>query len=251
MVPRFAASLSKALQGLMKWLTSAMWTPTYSPQTCCKTPTQINCCCYYIVCAPRGFHCPVVYNAGRHLCPCILEGPHCTLSEASGPLASPCPLTNTHQREYSICIKNCVLSEYTVIDILVNIITIYKKKNCSAHLKSNCYYFWCDGPWHLGKETEHGLREGLVGDVMLQKQHLLFCVLIPRISQAAHKVALTTSKNVHKSINSSQFLVQYWRVFLCIHGNNSKFEEVTTHVWVSGIFGPAINGHHDPLACQC
>lgn len=54
----------------------------------------------------------------------------------------------------------------------------------------SCYYLWCDGPRHLGKETEHSLREGLVRDVMLQEQHLLLCVLLPRTSQTTHKVTL-------------------------------------------------------------
>lgn len=58
-------------------------------------------------------------------------------------------------------------------------------------LRKRCCYLWCDGPWHLGKETEHSLREGLVRDVMLQKQHLLLCVLLPCTSQTAHKVTLT------------------------------------------------------------
>lgn len=25
----------------------------------------------------------------------------------------------------------------------------------------------------------------------------------------------------------------------------------SAHVWISGVFGPAINGYHDPLAGQC
>lgn len=41
-------------------------------------------------------------------------------------------------------------------------------KNTAVSLQNRCYYLWCDGPRHLGKETEHSLREGLVGDVMLQ-----------------------------------------------------------------------------------
>lgn len=30
----------------------------------------------------------------------------------------------------------------------------------------------------------------------------------------------------------------------------SNFVNVPTHIWVSGVFGPAIDGYHDPLACQ-
>lgn len=35
-----------------------------------------------------------------------------------------------------------------------------------------------------------------------------------------------------------------------IHSRISTFVKVPTHIWVSGVFGPAIDGHHDPLACQ-
>lgn len=63
-------------------------------------------------------------------------------------------------------------------------------------LRSVSHYLWCDGPRHLGKETEHSLREGLVGDVVLQQQHLLLCLLIPCIPQTAHKVALTKKKSL-------------------------------------------------------
>lgn len=57
----------------------------------------------------------------------------------------------------------------------------------------------CDGPWHLGKEAEHNLREGLVRDVMLQEQHLHLCVLLPCSAQTSHKVTLTVRKIMNPS----------------------------------------------------
>lgn len=35
-----------------------------------------------------------------------------------------------------------------------------------------------------------------------------------------------------------------------IRSRISTFVKVPTHIWVSGVFGPAVDGHHDPLACQ-
>lgn len=31
----------------------------------------------------------------------------------------------------------------------------------------------------------------------------------------------------------------------------SQCKEIPTHIWISGVFGPAINGHHDPLTREC
>lgn len=53
------------------------------------------------MCIPQGFHCQALYNAGHHLCLYILEGPHCTLSDASGPLSSPCPMAHTSALIYT------------------------------------------------------------------------------------------------------------------------------------------------------
>ena len=48
----------------------------------------------------------------------------------------------------------------------------------------------CDGPRHLGEETEHRLREGLMWNIMLQEQHFLLSVLLSCTSQTADKVTL-------------------------------------------------------------
>lgn len=123
-VPRLAASLSRALPGLMKWLTSAMWTPT-----CCKrtwivhqktrmysftdTSTFTNS-----VFLPRGFHFPALYSAEHRLYLCILEGPHCKLLEASGPPFSSCPAPHTFTFIYTQ-LYMCMLSNYRLMDQLM------------------------------------------------------------------------------------------------------------------------------------
>lgn len=134
-VPRLAASLSRALPGLMKWLTSAMWTPT-----CCKrtwivhqktrmysftdTSTFTNS-----VFVPRGFHFPALYSAEHRLYLCILEGPRCKLSEASGPPFSSCPAPHTfiYTQLYM-----CMLSNYRLMDQLMTLTIIYL---CSIYVK--------------------------------------------------------------------------------------------------------------------
>lgn len=52
------------------------------------------------------------------------------------------------------------------------------------------HYLRRDGPRHLGKEAQHGLRERLVGNIVLQQQDLLLRVLFPSLPKTAHKVTL-------------------------------------------------------------
>lgn len=56
------------------------------------------------------------------------------------------------------------------------------------------WYLWRDGPGHFGKEAQHSLGEGLVGNVVLQQQDLLLGVLVPSLPQTAHKVSLEVRK---------------------------------------------------------
>lgn len=108
----------------MKWVTSAMWTPTYSKQmTYCGLRWNIDTknllLLHYSVCVPQGFHCPALDSAGHHLCLYILEDPHCTLSDAAGPPSSPCPVPHTSTLIYTQT-YTYVLSNYRVIDPLIN-----------------------------------------------------------------------------------------------------------------------------------
>lgn len=209
-----------------------------------ETHVKLNTRAYYChrwckctFCAPPGFRFPVLYSEEHHLYLYNREDPRCTLSDASGPFSLPCPVkthsvTLTHTQSYK-----------------------KQKKTESVIVLSRKGHLWCDGPWYLGKEAEHSLRESLMWNIMLQKQHLLLCFLLSCASQTADKVTLThTHTNFEPNKQICCFCYKILKtLFFLIKQKNTFLATVweKTYIWVSGVFGPAIYGHHDSLACKC